>query len=910
MFKYHWIISSLVKEFILCGIYLFASDFACAEVSDTSTQNQYIIPEISNIRNQPVRRGEGVIFDKLHVNEGLDIILTVGSSVEKTNSMKNNKVWVLVRSLDTRDYRVYGPAKSDYLGAKNSVIHNVFLRNADDIQTKHFLLLTGISTPEQNIKDGDTIKSLDQFLAVSSPISIAVLQWISETSELAIESINGHPIELQTPMVVENYSTISVVSSDIRDNKDSKVYLIIHPENSKTWRVAGCVRVRDKRWNCSQVLLTEPNQINSDKIDVFAIQSNQSLNSGLIDYEVIKDWLGKSSSIQVIVRDTVVRSSPSPKVKIVSYQNLKGEIKKLSNSTAIELSIDDSEISLEMTSEALPEGKKLWALLNPIGTSIWIVQEGPAKEVESSAPATSQSNSAGSQLNGQERKAETIEAENPANMPISRWLLPSIRLQAPRDSNINNFRLLLVASNSQLIKGTIDYNKWQEQVTIVSDPVIIKKILPEDKPTDGNSQSNMSVPVDQSAGQSDTTLSIVRVAEKEVNSENDVTVASRGAVEVEVDKILSPPSQVWIGKKEADEEDWIFAPTIKTQTVWVRPDMVFDKNVSLISIVTQGPLPVTQGDFDWWRHYAIATSPIVKVNHIPEQTSSTTVHVGEVQGENSVISWFWIIVVLLVVLIITEFFWGLVSEVAKEISTMGHDIASYIQGQLGEIPKPQVVESIIGLSMMALGIFSIMSYFPFYKHVLRTVLNLTRQESHSLALLFVMSIIMGGMLWDIDRRYGGHKHEKETMTNGKYDKLNHEKDDSSISLGDQQVQEKHWFSKKNQKKSAVKKQAGSYESIFYLIFFCFAIFQGILFYNFGEVSMRQKSDLISLYWALVASVILGIEVFVFSFSIRLASNFIAWLAIHVFLLTPPIFLMKIAFFIEKIFTSIPSKTRP
>jgi hypothetical protein len=239
------------------------------------------------------------------------------------------------------------------------------------------------------------------------------------------------------------------------------------------------------------------------------------------------------------------------------------------------------------------------------------------------------------------------------------------------------------------------------------------------------------------------------------------------------------------------------------------------------------------------------------------------------------------------------------SLAAGELKEAGEKTHSYIENQLQGIPKPHVVQSALGLLLLGLGIYAIVTYLPIYEHILQNALRLSQEQSHSLALLLIISIGLTGILADVTARYGRHTEHgssgpglsqnsrgNETTLKQRHSVFNElegrEGDDEIVTTGDEVVT----MGIPEEPGPASRRIGIGYVfwvSLLGLIALALLIFQGILYLEFYR-SRAAEGSLLPFAFGSAALFISGIEMINFYWATRLAFDFIAWLFVHPFLL--------------------------
>ncbi|MEW6617854.1 MAG: hypothetical protein AB1422_00635 [bacterium] len=199
-----------------------------------------------------------------------------------------------------------------------------------------------------------------------------------------------------------------------------------------------------------------------------------------------------------------------------------------------------------------------------------------------------------------------------------------------------------------------------------------------------------------------------------------------------------------------------------------------------------------------------------------------------------------------------------------------------IRMQIQSVPKPHAVKSVVGLIILGLMLFGIVSYFPIYTHVLQEVLGLPVRESRSLALLLIIFIGLAGMLFHITIQYTGDIQDTPQSTGIK---------DKSLAY--------YFF-------------FASLIFMLFLVTICLWGFQAILYYQF-YTDIAQEKSLIPFALGAAAAFIAGIETLGFFWATHLTFDFITWVFVYAILIAPTYILAKIFRLLEKLFKAIPSK---
>jgi hypothetical protein len=897
--------------------------------ADNANQQQRQLKKIiiDSIDNDHVNPQDGKVIDTFQEGRKLPVIISgeVGA---------DDDVWLVISTLDGQTYHVIGPGKQQQ--SMDKVIWlfpDVTLPYPGDGQMRHFIFQA--AALPKNHKPVATVDSLKDFPVVSwPPIPVVVLKWVPRAGALMISSIGGKEVEPGFPMSVD--ATAEVAGTQPQSSEE-KVYLILHPVNSSLWRVAGKAENTDEnKWRCRDVAFAEAGQPHWRYIDVFAIRSAEPLERGPIDYNAyLEDIKISSPSVRVWVKDNdVIPSSKSAKVELSRYITPDGQVRSIGQGQHGIIKLNDTEFSLQGTVKEFPQGKLLKVVLNPVGTPMWIVQEGSALISET----------------------RTLQ-EGTTPVSVTEWNLPRVRFESPGDMSATRFRLVIGLADTDLRPGVVSYANWQSRCVVAS-PV-------------------MTFELEKKAGErslstSEITLSIVRVAGVEVDSSNEVKVASRGPVVVQSEGVPAR-AQVWVGKNQSDQDSWRFVPATRmSEDTWVADDISFGGKAAhlsnhaspashemLTAIVSQTSLPAHDSDSASWPLYAWAVSPKVKVIHPPTLSQSigaflsspptwlvpliaililmtlalflgrrfwrtsfsgagaehigiasnshgqsqapVTLHPSGVGSRSDLPVW-----ILGTILIVGFFFMmgnsllylllpllilalllrqarnsQMIALAAGAVRNASEAILTRVQSQVQGTPKPDAVRSVFGLLLLGLGLFAIVGYFPIYRHILQSALHLSREQSHSLALLLIIFIGLTGVVADVTVRYGRES----------------DPEDSSI------------WSDESLPYRRDKGQFVYYLWMSLLILIALALlgFQSILYLEFYKSRAAEGSQIPFAFGA-AALFIAGIEMLNFYWSSKLALDFIAWLFVNVFLLGPPALLARTASLVEQGFHHLPRGT--
>ena len=915
----------------LLGLATAAMQLAPASAAPGAAKRKLTEISIVSIDSKPANPRAEVVLDFLNEGSRMDVELSADSA-----ETDDQNVWLLVKRENAEAYQVFGPAKvkptptpadpnistqpnqapdpddKQKTERFSWVVNDVFLSNAGVEQDRRFVF-RAVAAPKDK-RPGATVSSLDDFSIISwPPVTVVVVRWVPRAGRLTVKQVGDEMVEPNTSQVDAGESAEVRVEQAEAEAGGGYVSLILHPENSSVWRAVGpCEEQDQSRWVCRSVPFSEPGQQNWRHLQVFAVKTAAPLKNGPVNYEALTgEMTATSKSVRVTVKD----DQEAPKVAFNSYVTTDGQTYDLNNGQSGVIKIKDVELSLRGTLTTVPpEGKLLRVLLNPIGTPLWVVQEGTAV------------------VSGTE------------------WSWPRLRLESPGDGRAGRFRLLVTVADASLQTGVVSYQTWQSKSLAVSPTLIVEG-------EDGG--GTPPGPAGEVA------LSVTRIAGSDVDSSGVVEASGRGPVEVRAEGV-PPGGRVWVGVQAPGRDTWRFFPAAPgAGETWTARDVSLgeaggagEASQLLTAIVAHTSLPVHDSESALWPLYAQATSPAVRLTHTPPKLQqalviassipprlliaaallillgalvalvvrrlkarraagkrppmTSTGQLGQIPIATQVSparpapgSRWWVLgLILLVVLYMSmgNFFIYLLlpllalatlvalgrrfpaaARTGGEVRQACEAAYAYLRGQFEEVPKPHAVRSVLGLLLLGLGVFAVVGYLPIYEHILQKSLSLTAGQGHSLALLLIIFIALTGVVADVTTRYGRDMAEGGADPRGETpsDFGAEEADDYARSAGG----------------------VANFGYIFWvtligLIALALLMFQSILYLEFYKSQAAEGSQ-IPFALGAAALFIAGIEMLNFYWATRLALDFIAWLFIHVFLLAPPALLAKAASLVEQ-----------
>jgi hypothetical protein len=824
---------------------------------------------ITHVAGERVNAANKVTIETLDGVEGEDI------QVQAWALPEDAQIWIVVNPSQTRHWSAYGPATEESDGIWT--VHGVRLGEA--FPQGRYFRLRAVVTREQ-LKSGEMLAESwrNGAVATSLPMIVTVSQRVvlgSDTQGIQILTVNNNTVDPLRPTlnllqpedpVIPPSANISGTlrlgtlhlqnanasqSSNAANQSPPPIYVIVHTPGTDKWRISRCaessviepeVRVGQAqrqdivfRWEVRDLLVVDPGEPYQSNFDLLAIATSREIRTGWVSYETWRKYaIVVSASVSIVshpIQPAARQVIPAIKIEKVKNRN-DGDI---SDTAKIE------EIAIvEGTIEPLLRGSSIWILINPAGSQMWVIH-GPALLAQS----------------------ESIRpnSHDRLNAPI-RWVLPIMRFEALGNEKTSHLRMMAIVTTSILMPGLADYNTWRSKAISASEIKTIKT---------GN-------PIKQN-GPSMIELSVSKVAGVAVRPNSNEYVPNSGDIEGEVSG-ASSHSFLWAAVHEKGTQGWMIkGPALITENKWIIPGVVFSedkegneaktyKDFEITAFVTDFTVGIDQIDLAELPFYARAISPIVRVVDAPADS------IGK---EFRSMNWPWIIIISLVLLLLAllERLFRLVSNMAAYLAETFESSITYIRERFPWLNEKYETKDILGLIIMAIGLFAIFNYFPLYSHVISSLFNLPIKVSNGLAIVLITFIGLAGVLLDLTNRYVGMPNSTSGQT-----------PTSSQTRG-----LLHTFA----------------VALMFLVTLVLWAFQTILY--FGFYANTGADPLVSLALGGAALFIAIVETLGFYWASRLGLGVIAWVVISVFLLGPFYILAKVFRLLELLFGSLSSKSK-
>lgn len=788
------------------------------------------------------------------------------------DAQSNLSIRIFVHDRSAEKWWPYGPAQPE--GNGSWVIHGVRFGEGAH-QGQRFTLRAAVvkDLPGQRPLSAEEWQS--RALAVSDPVYLTVRRRLIlpypaspgvTAPAIRLSTIDHLTVSPTEALVVAPVAAISgtfewpgrTPDPPVAGNRSANVtapaevpliYLVIRSAAADRWRIFGPAVLNGVKWEIRDVSIADPGEPQWLRFQLSAIITRRALPQGSINsaqrgYLQYRDWweakISASEAVEVSVKPhTPVIGLPSPAIRMRFIQTLGDTLSLLPEANSFPgepVQIDSLGEVIQIGGEVtqLPQGASVWVLVNPIGSPLW--------EVHGRAIALPEG---------------------------GEWRLPFVAGERFRESKVARFRLTALVSTQSLHPGLIDYPAWRANALAISDPVVVEEKHPLYREP------------------SRLLLRITEVGGKTAgNPHTEADIRLSAAVEGEINR-LPEGASIWVGTRGRDSDSWHFSgPAFINQRRWDVPRAYFppapgagsageaqrggnpgkafpqSAGYDLIAVAARGDLPaatLSDRELHW---YALATSPVVRVQPVSGFSASI------ITGGFSHLLW---IIVLLAILVAMEYYFKTVSQVAEKLAEALEQLSRYLNAQFAEMPKPQVIPSTFGVLILALGVFAIVGYFPIYTHVLERVLKLSPEKSESLALLLIVFIGLAGVIMHLSVEFISHREGQ--LINRIFD----------------------YFL--------------NYALPITVLLVTFSLWgvQALLYLELYLAQVEPGNIRIPAAMGAAAFFIAGIETLGFYWAARLGKDFFGWLLFHLFLLGPPAVLGKIFRVICTLFRAFPHR---
>lgn|GEM_PF-5339684 len=791
-----------------------------AAVSIRWVGGEYISPETDGVERNYID------LESFDETAGEDVRIDVWGVVEAALN-----IWVFVHDRAANKWWAYGRANREATGTW--VAHGV--RFGEGVfQGRRFTVRAAVMrrSPTKAFLEAEEWQR--EALAISDPVYVSVKRRLVKSFDMPknvqepkiwLSTINYRTITPTETIVVEPTAEISgtyVSPVDSSSGADEFIYALVRSATADKWRVFGPAVTNGVKWEIQNVDIADPGEPQWTRFKVSAIITNRQIEENAVSYS---DWwelkTATSQPAEVSVKPLVATiERPNPALAIDYVQTLVDTQRVFS---AEQTNLDSLQEILQIGGSLLRpgQGTSVWVLINPVGSELW-------------------------------------EVHGPAITNSDSWRLPLVHSERMRRMHNSTYRLIAIASTSTLPRGLLRYDEWRNQTLAISEGMTLVESR-----TTPRRQTRLA-------------LSIHEIEERGVDDKIILPPSGRAAVSGSVNS-SSDKNYIWVGTRRNASDTWLFSgPALLDKKAWKVPNVFFaetpDKEAEpaeavydLVAIATSDPLPSEEISGGELPRYALATSPVIRVEHV----KSTFLQLAGLESSAHWLIWG---LILLGLGILLEYYFRTISRMLDSLADASGELSDYLATQFQDMPRPKVIPSAFGVIILLLGVYAIVGYFPIYVHVLETVLNLTREESESLALLLIIFIGLAGVIIHLS-----------------LDFISERKSD-------------HFLTK-------IFDYALNYALPITVLVVTLALWgvQALLYLEMYLNQVEPGNTRIPAAMGAVAFFIAGIETLGFYWATRLGKEFFSWLFFHVFVLGPPAILSRVFGVLRTFFLAFPNR---
>ncbi|MGH1363456.1 MAG: hypothetical protein ACRBF0_07865 [Calditrichia bacterium] len=793
-----------------------------AAVSIRWLGGEYLSPETDGVERNYVS------LESFDESAGEDVRVDVWGIVEAALN-----IWVFVHDRAANKWWAYGRANREATGSW--VAHGVQFGEGI-YQGRRFTIRAAVMRRSPTKPFLDAAEWQRDALAISDPVYVSISKRLIKPfampnnvkqTQVWLSTVNHTTVTPTETIVVEPTAEISGTYISPADSTTSSnnefIYVMVRSATADRWRVFGPAVKNGVKWEVQNVEIADPGEPQWTRFKISAVITDRRFKEKSVSYE---DWwkIKKATSepAEVSVKPLVASvERPNPALSIGYIQTL---IDTQSVAAAEQTILDSLQEVLQIggTLQRPGQGTSVWVLINPVGSDLW-------------------------------------EVHGPAILSSDGWRLPLIHSQRLRQMQTSTFRLVAVASTTTLPRGMIRYAEWRNQTLAISEGMT----LVEQKPSTFRT--------------SRLALSIQEIEEHKVDEKLALPPNDRAAVSGSVNS-RSGNNYIWVGTRKNASDTWQFSgPALMDKKSWKVPNVFFsdlpdDESAipaeavyDVVAIATSDPLPSLKLSGSELPRYALATSPVIRVEHV-------TASILQLAGLRANAHWLIWGLILLGLAVLLEFYFRSISHMLDSLTDATGELSDYLATQFDEMPKPKIIPSAFGVIISLLGVYAIVGYFPIYVHVLETVLNLTREESESLALLLIIFIGLAGVIIHLSLDFISDRKSEHFLTK-------------------------------------IFDYALNYALPITVLVVTLALWgvQALLYLEMYLNQVEPGNTRIPAAMGAVAFFIAGIETLGFYWATRLGKDFFSWLFFHLFILGPPAIANRLLGVLRTFFLAFPSR---
>lgn len=639
-----------------------------------------------------------------------------------------DQVWLFIQPENSSNWMVFGNTWRNDEGFW--IIPEVVLGFEQHQGNRFLCRVAVIEDPILNsLKSGLILNDrswLQHALATSAPMTVIVHERMvikkqdEDEDEIYISTVNGKTPSSSEPIISPAITTINGTLKAAQSSRNSSehIYILVRPINSMEFRIFGPAIVQGNTWNIPGVNITDPNQLHTAHYALTALQANQAIPPGRIEYKLWRRYeIAYSREIEVVVEpiEPGYRQPVYPiSIDQIEYLDSLGNVEyfipdSITKSTRI--SSIDRIISISGDVEKLPEGSNIWLFACPLGKGKW-------------------------------------ETFGRAKVQDNKWFVSLSHLPRLKWKSNGIYQFQAIISNEDSFQDVFSSNLIRDKSYSTSPVIIIEEINPEKFPSSDFQKPELYV---KKIGKYKLRNAII---DKSLVSNNKISGSIKNSF---------PEMNIYVGIRPDFSDEWLFSgPSRITGNRWEIRTLEFGKwkemfpdsieFFKVLSVATLGEIPKYLKDRDIPK-YALASSSVSTIRN----QSFKAFMPGLAQGFG-LLTWIGpILKILVIILLLLGLIWLLkkyfhvIGVIFRRLALLFKKIIEKLDALFPSIKNYKInpKAAFLGVTVLGLVMFAIVSYFPIYTASLQKVYSLNLIQSKSLAFLVITLIALSGILFHI-----------------------------------------------------------------------------------------------------------------------------------------------------------------
>jgi hypothetical protein len=647
---------------------------------------------------------------------------------------QNKEFYGLIKSRDGRQWYVAAASKSEPGGVFN--IEGVRFPQSGD-----FELVVALKD-QDSLSLGSLIDESqwrDQALAVTQSISVTVetppdVADDDSQAEPSISILSVADVSL-APHGTNSVPAAGDVILKARGLPDSKFYVAAHAPYTDRCFILGPAEksALPDTYIIHSATFEIPGDPQQIHFELVAFAADRPVGPGPLSWRSfsLAEYV-TSPTVNILIDARQLRSD-SLRIPFINITRVGQHALNAGQPSSRRLDVEQGDVLEVNGYERVAEGATLWALTRPTGSNVWLAQ-GPLLPRGNTSTAY-------------------LEAR-----PLVTWVLPGLQFAHPdrKGANGDEFEIMAILSTAIFPNSWVSNTSLSSQsVETVSQPV--------------------SVHVHGAISPPPAHLSIAQVGGQEVDPGSELTVGDTENVVIDSPEDFSQALKIYVGKHVIGSTTWSFVEALRNGETFFIPDLSFSHphavegtRYQIIAIVTNGPLPVRETEYqDFLPHVLTASDPInvrysrsffsaffrwlsswFAYDPAPGAAGSAS------QEVKSNMWWIWPLLALIALLFLLAALTWLIFHNAPALSGQ---IADTLQRGHASAKKrfeqPASVNMayfILGMLLLTAILYLIRSYYlHLYTTIIATVTNLPQRESAGFAIWLILITALAGIFADI-----------------------------------------------------------------------------------------------------------------------------------------------------------------